>query len=460
MKFKLKTHKSYNSRIANYLVLIFTAVMLYSCSWGDQITSLVQPNPDDFAVNYSDTSTVKLSTVFYDSIQTGGSDRLLVGRYIDPYFGVIQSSGYTQPAISGSMILPVDAVYDSLDVLLEYDHYYYGDTTKMMDLSVHAVTTDIFLKSSYFNTFELPYIKKPLGTLRMYPHPGMDSLKIRLSDELGKKIFDLAAANLITSNADWANILQGISLRTGDKDNSAVIGIKISGENAGIRLHYHVIGNEGLSRRVSKVNMTGTSYNQISGDRKGTLLDLGTTNKRVAVPSETTNNRTFIQEGLGLFTRVDFPYLDQLKYVKYSAVNRAILKIYPAPLTVNEIYKAPPQIYIYYVDKFNEFGNSPIPLTSLNGSSAISGTFVDNIMDNEQYYVFDVSAYVSNIMFSDYKIETGLGLITSALTPAEFPESRMGFAKGLNRLVSGNQKVGPKATKLELYYTTVKYNEK
>lgn len=459
MKFNLKSHKTYNSRIFSFLMVLFSSSILLSCNWGDQITSLVQPNPDDFAVLYSDTSTVQLSTVVYDSLQTGGADRLLVGRYIDPYFGVLQSSGFTQPELQSGFSIPEDAIYDSLDVFLEYDHYYYGDTTKLMNLSVHATQRDILLKNSYFNTFELPYDKKPLGTLSFYPKPNFDSLKVRLNDELGKKIFSMAQSKLITTNVDWANILQGITLRAGSKDNGAVIGIKLAGNKSGIRLHYHQIGIDGVIRKFSIVNLN-YSYNQISGDRKGTLLDLGKTNKRIAIPSLQTSNLTFIQEGLGLFTRVDFPHMDQLKYVKYSAVNRAILKVYPAPNSVDKIYTAPRRIFIYYVDKFNEFGNSPVPLTSLNGGTPIEGNYVENIIDNEQYYIFDVSGYVSGIMFSDTKVESGLGLITSSLTAAEFPESRMGFAKGLNRLVIGDSKVGKKATKLELYYTTVKYNEK
>ncbi|WP_158281264.1 DUF4270 family protein [Dyadobacter jejuensis] len=435
---------------------------MYSCQWGDEIVSLVQPNPDDFAVLYSDTSTVQFSTVVYDSLMTGGVDRLIVGQYNDPYLGAVTAQGFTQPELQGSITLPDDAVYDSLDVFLNYDGYYYGDTTQVMKLSVHAVTEDILLRSSYFNTSVLPYDEAPLGTLEFRPRPSLDSVKVRLSDELGLKIFDLAKNNLMRNSSDWYNVLQGITLKGDSEDNNVILGIAMPGTGAGIRLHYHVKGLEGntVYKEVVALNY---SYNKVMNDRTGTELATGTGTKRIAIPSEKTNNMSFIQEGMGVFTRVDFPYFDQLKYAKYSVANRALLKIYPVNQSVTERYNAPSNLYLYYVNKNNEFGSeqpySPQALASLDGRTQITGTYIDNIIDNEQYYVFDVSAFISNIMFSDYKIDSGLGIFTSELVSGSYPEARMGFAKGVSRLVIGNQKmkIGSKNSKLELYYTTVKY---
>ncbi|WP_025763527.1 DUF4270 family protein [Dyadobacter tibetensis] len=467
MSINLKTPKSYISRFLNISLALGLATSLSSCDWGDEIVSLVQPNPDDFAVLYSDTNTVKFSTVVYDSLMTGGVDRLLTGRYQDPLLGTVTAQGYTQPQLQGSIVLPEKAVYDSLDVLLEYDGYYYGDTTKTMNLSVHAVTKDIFLRSSYFNTSTLPFDAKPLGTLKFKPMPNTDSLKIRLSDELGKKIFDLAESNLMKTADDWYQVIQGITLRVSDQDQGAVIGIKLQGTNSGIRLHYHVVGNDGISKNKSVVALNA-SYNQISTDRKGTQLAQATGPKTSAIPSSQTNNRSFIQEGMGVFTRIDLPYLSNLKYVDYSVANRALLKIYPVQQSVTPMYNAPKRLYLYYINKNNEFFSSgegnfvPQALTTLDGREAISGQYVENIIDNEQYYVFDVSAFVASIMFSDYKTENGLALYTSAMANGSWPEARSDYAKGVSRLVIGDQnvKVGPNNSKLELYYTTVKYNKK
>ena len=98
MKFNSRFNKRY-SAVLSLLVVLSLSVYLTGCETGDQIESLVQPNPDEFAVLYSDTSTVSLSTVAADSITTSARDvtypnRMLVGRYVDPYFGKIQASSF------------------------------------------------------------------------------------------------------------------------------------------------------------------------------------------------------------------------------------------------------------------------------------------------------------------------------------------------------------------------------
>ena len=102
---------------------------LASCQWGDEVTSLVQPNPDDFLALYSDSMTVNLSTIGEDSIMTGAASRLFVGRFADPYLGKMHSIPFFQPTLDGSLNLADAAVYDSLILSLRYDGYYYGDTT-------------------------------------------------------------------------------------------------------------------------------------------------------------------------------------------------------------------------------------------------------------------------------------------------------------------------------------------
>src|SRR5450755_2722607 len=79
-----------------------------------------------------DTFAVKLSTVFLDSFTTSGTITQLLGRYKDPFFGVITSQSYTD--IGTPLPLPVltnYSVYDSIQLITRINRTFYGDTTKV-----------------------------------------------------------------------------------------------------------------------------------------------------------------------------------------------------------------------------------------------------------------------------------------------------------------------------------------
>jgi len=88
-----------SSIVSKLLIIIGFAFSLASCEWGDEIESLAQPDPDDFAVLSADTVTVNLSTIGTDSLQTGATLRLLVGTYKDPYFGRVKTMSFFQPLL-------------------------------------------------------------------------------------------------------------------------------------------------------------------------------------------------------------------------------------------------------------------------------------------------------------------------------------------------------------------------
>lgn len=395
---------------------------------------------------------------------TGGASRLLFGQYVDPYFGKVTATPFTQPTLEGSLTVPEEAVYDSIIVSIGYDKYYYGDTTKIMNLGIHAIQSDIMARSSYFNTSTMPYDPKPLGKLRFYPRPKRDSvITVRLSDEFGNKIFDMAKGNLLTAATDWTNVLLGIAIVPGASDNGAVIGIKWPDNATAIQLHYHTVGTEGVVEGYAGIKVNA-AYNQILTDRTGTQLVKLPKTKRLSIPSDETGNMSFIQAGAGLVTRIDIPTVRELKYVKYSVANKAFLKLYPVDQSVTDFLTPPAYLYIYRVNKNNEYYSSastggPLALTDLTGSTAIRGVYDRDSLNNEPFYRFDISSYVANILLSDYQIDEGLVLINSQLGGALYPETNTDFVKSVNRLVIAGPNSGRKSPKLELYYTTVKVKE-
>lgn len=463
MKFNSYSFKRFFSPASRLLVFFGLAASLAACQWGDEIESLVQPNPDNFLVLFSDTSTVTTSIVNFDSVMTGSASRALVGRFEDPYFGKMAASFFIQPSLDQALTVPEEAAYDSLVLSLPYFRssttnrpYSYGDTTKRMNLSVYPLTANMAARgiNFYFNTSATPHDPTPLGTKSFFPRPFSETmLKIRLSDILGRKIFTQAKANLLTSNDLWLEMLKGLLIESKSTDNGAVVGFQSASDSTGIDLHYHTPGVDAVTKGVVTIK-NGAIYNRIIADRSNTALAGLPTSRRVSIPSSATGEKAFIQEGLGILTRIDIPYIKTLKDTKYSVSNRAFLRLTPVRNSVTRNFSAPPIIYAYLCNQNNELLGQ---LTDLAGR-AVEGVYINDMVNNTQFYSFDVSAYVTNLLNSNREINNGILLATSTLAGDQvYPETRTDFAHGLTRLVIGSQKnASDRGVKLELYYTTVK----
>ncbi|MCF0042566.1 DUF4270 family protein [Dyadobacter fanqingshengii] len=451
-----------SSTVFRLLIIWGVTASLTGCEpSGDEIEAIVQPDVDDFAVQFSDTSTVTLSSLAADSVMTGGPSRLLVGRNIDPYFGKYQATAFFQPTIDNAIVVPQLAVYDSLTLSLQYDNYAHGDTTVAMNIAVHKLLEDMTTKRAYYNSNSTPYEAAALGKKRVVPTPrSSGKLSIRLSDKLGKQIFDMGKGNLLPSNTEWIDLIKGLALIPGATDNGPVIGFTLSNDNTSIQLHYHLTGDDGITKD-STVIKTNTGYNQILGDRKGTQLAKLPTTSRLSLPSAQSGNMSFIQSGLAVVTRVDLPTIKELKLNPYTVVNKAFLRVSPLKASVTNFYPAPSTLYAYLVDKNNEYylgaEGFPEPLRNLRGEIITANYRVD-LLNNTAYYEFDLSGYLTTVLAASGDNTTGILLRTSPFN-TEFdrsvPDYNTEFSKSAARLVIGDQRNSDPGIKLRLYYTSV-----
>ena len=83
----------------------------------------------EVGLNYSDTISVKSSTVLIDSIYTGSPSTIWVGSFSHPVLGLAESAVYTQVSNIDTLFAKSTSVYDSLTLRLTYASYQ-GDTTK------------------------------------------------------------------------------------------------------------------------------------------------------------------------------------------------------------------------------------------------------------------------------------------------------------------------------------------
>lgn len=341
---------------------------------------------------FVDTFSVITSTVQLDSVQTNGTGSLLLGKYHDTDLGAVASSAYFQLGFTGTFTPKKNFTsYDSIALIMHYDHSYTGDTTQAVKFNLYQLKEQMlvrllprisFLQTSVFNandgfynntTFE--HASTPIASISFYPRPHRDSLFVRLPDSFGSNLFQIAqsdtaqASQLFTDASKFVSrLMWGMYMETDPTTSASVIGFKAS--NLTIRLYYKESNGDVFKR--SRFDFTiypnaGYQFNHIDFDRSGTASALAAQPKFKALSSDKTNNKTYIQAGTGLVTRIEFPSLRNFFQLNNNVIiNAAYLDVQPVRGSYPITLLPPSSLQLYDTD------NSNIPfITSLAGNATI-----------------------------------------------------------------------------------------
>ncbi len=415
------------------IIILFS---LTGCEWGDRTITLIRPNTDDLQVVYTDTVTIRRSTVMKDSILTtytsGGT--LLFGKRTDPFVGEIEAQAFALMQMESGFSLQDKAVYDSLVFVSSYA-YSSGDTNQLHQLAVYPLTDDI-TRGDYYNTHASGYEPTAIGEweFRARPNSSRKAFRMNLSDAFGKTLFDAAAANQLKSHEDLLNLFKGFALVSKNTSEAGFLGL--NKDSTAIELHYHVDGPDGKTKYSNRLSVL-KFYNRMVNDREGTAFS-ELVSSREGIPAAASRNTTVIQSGVGLMTRLEIPFLHNFRYdMGKILVNRAFLRINLPREPEDRYLPAPPALALYPTGRYNNWERS--------SREVAQAVLVNDIINNERYYQIDLTDYV--VPSVGQGMEVGgflLGPITSGV------ES---YTNTLDRLIlSGNN-----AVKLQLYYTTLNY---
>jgi len=407
--------------------LLFLSVFFISCNsesfeeheLGD---NLIDNSTD---VRLIDTFTIEASTIIIDSLSTSGGDVITVGRYVDPYLGVVSSNGYTKISLGGSFQLEYNdqPVYDSIVFITYFDESFYGDTTKTQTVSIHRVLEEIdpHDDGKLYNVSSFPIDPVPLGkkVFKARPNRKQDdgkayNFRMYLSDEFGQELINLALEHdeITSASSEWENFLQGICLKPGDSDDATILNFQASDTLMKIRLYYHEISNaSGESNDVLfhdfPVGASTYAFSNYQSDRTGTLLE-DLVEQEYEISSEETNNLTFIQGGVGILTKLKFPYLEELAKIGLSgALLKAQLEFRPGVGTYDDdIYPLPESFNVYLSDEKNRILDGLVNPQS--GGLLTSLYYVDEEYEEESMFVFDITYYVNSIIVDGYDEDSAL----------------------------------------------------
>jgi len=399
-----------------------------------------------------DTFAVQVSTVFLDSFQTSGSKAQLLGRYLDPFFGVITSQSFTD--IGTPVPLPVItnvSVYDSIVLITRIDQTFYGDTTKVQGFLVSQLTQPLNFpgtQKAFYNIDSIPFNPTILGStyVQINPRAGItsqrrgDSVVITMPNSLGQELFGLMyrQPDTLTNTSMFRGYFNGLTVYPDINYPGAMFGFK---DTMVLRIYYHEPGvvTNYKTADFRTVNQY-TQFNKINADRTGTpLAALSQTNPELS--STVTGNQAFLQPITSIYTKLLFPTISNLLgYQDYVAVMKAELIIKPIAGTYSPTLSLPPAINLAPTTYANTIG-PVLPYGSGNLN-------IDYLYGTNTNYSYDITTYIQNALLqgAPNNAQNGLMLVIPAAV----------YNTTFNRAVFGNSYNALKSNQISLtiYYAS------
>lgn len=385
--------------------LLLCALFFFSCI-SDEFTvgdNLVSVNGRSMVI---ENVTVELSTHLGDSSVTTGLSRIFEGRYHSSDYGTITAHsyfdfnppGYSLSEFGSGAISTVR--FDSISLILQYDDYSYGDTTKTQTINIYKLLQNIEPDESaqLYNTSSVQAESEPWITHR-FNRPSQywenDSiLELRLPDEFGLELMELmqSQSELLDSYDNFKSWFRGIKLSPSTEDEGAVNSFVANDNYPLMRFYYSVPGASTIEEKHIDMTINSSSaFSQVETDRSNTLL--ATLSQNSPLSSAETENRVYLQGLAGIYAKVSFPDLNEiLKLGDYVILSSAILYVYPVLGTYNAFSPLPANLALNYLD---ESGKAIDIYADPSTTTVQSGSLVEDYIYNKNtYYAFDITSYL------------------------------------------------------------------
>ncbi len=425
-----------------YFLIAFVGLLLIWTSCGgngmDEISittgdEYIDANSD---IYFTDTFTVETSTVIADSVATSNTGVALVGKFYNDDLGTVEAQSVFRVSNPSNTDIELDEApvdeFDSVTIKMDYSQYYIGDTTQTFEFGLYELTTDVeeiyddrvieetqygFYNSDVVETKEDPIVTFKLSPPR--PTKAKD-FEVRLPDEWGQEIFNMIGndefddSNTRAFSKDkFYDYIKGFVLKsTAESDNQAILGFLATADSMQITIYFN--GGEAIENDDDPTDDDYTitfslsedayQFNSIIADRSSSALETLKTQED-NVYSEDSDNKTFIQGGTGLMTKVRFPYLGQIFQETEKDLNsivRAQLLLYPVHGMDDILDDMPSTLAIYNTNKINTNLGS---VTIDNSTATMALGQSDEDVENQYYYYLDITEPLVEEVLDDYEYD-------------------------------------------------------
>ena len=285
------------------------------------------------------------------------------------------------------------------------------------------------------------YSPDPVGSIIYTPEPSspMDSLTIKISDVIGFDLFTKLRndSEILSDNESFINYFHGLVLVADDTYESSVVGFNADKEDVKLIMY---TSRENTAEEIGyefKLENPSKQFNNIIHDFTSTQLNT-LVKQRDGLSSTKTSGLSFLQGGIGLVIRVEFPSLKEILLLDRGIIVEAQLVLSPLQNSYNEFY-LPSGLIMYESDKINR----ATKLVLDNQDSIVTSKLnVDELYHEETTYLFDVTKYLNDELADSY-VDPEKGLLIM-LHPVALQTK-------FDRLVLDAQNQN---TKLKIYYLT------
>lgn len=399
-----------------FIICSLSLFFMFSCS--DDVNNY--PVGTDFIENninitIVDTFSIKAGTFKLDSLVTSSTNRMLLGRLKDEYFGDLKTQTYFQ-VNNSDFTISTDAVYDSIGLVLNYDTYYYGDTTQVQTYRVHRLLEYFEPEEGdeFYNTSSLDYDETVLGEVSFTPRPNSttDSIYISLDQYLGEEIFNKIRDNEINTTDDFLQYFNGLTIIPDSVTNSHVLGFNFKSysdldDNSSMRIFYtedDADSSEGNNQVIDFfIPSSGKQFNNITTNLEDTTINT-LSNNEITITSDETDELIFAQAGTGISARIEMPTIKDLNVLSdESTTLNAELSFSPLQNSYDDLRPLKDSLAVYVVDNKNRIVSQLTDLDS-NLSYAILNQNNDEFNENT-YYNIDMGGFVESILASEYDLD-------------------------------------------------------
>ena len=364
-------------------------------------TNLVEPSTKVFM---TDTLTVKLSNLAVDSVITSynrwNKNIAFAGYYNDRAIGKLHAQSYIEFNRTNNAENNAYAFFDSIMLVLIPNGHYYGDTLKPVSFKISKLAKEIEMRDDgyMYSTSYIPKAEgKPLAEATFKMRPNMkEEVEIKLDKVFGESLFKgIRDSDLDYDSENFLTTFPGLSISAGSK-SCCVYGFGVNDTSCFIRIYYSVSSTTKEQKTMEfKPNLSKLFYQYISEK----LPDLEDLNKSDPKPSHKTRNMGILMTGTPMYTRIEFPYLNNFLHLAETVViKEAILYIRPVYKSYDTI-PLPPKLNLFYHDPayYERKGTVLSSRSASGGSQALTGNLPEN-WRYQQYpcYSFDITDYIAS----------------------------------------------------------------
>ena len=414
-----KLQKHINHLISTLLALI----LLASCSDEDFKMSSTFVNSQARAT-YTDEIPIELSTFRLDSVLTSAQNVIWVGRAQKPSLGYVCSESLARMSDLSSYGWAQKEKYDSVTFVLRHTGDYEGDTMKAITIDVHRLAQPLQFaeNESYFYNVRDFRDSLSIGSFSFIPRPHTrPRLRYRLNDDFGKELVDfIKSVNKLSADVAskrFEKIMGGLRI-TYKGTPEALLAFQADSMKITLHSHINMLTDYKIERTIT-LRSTMMQYNRIWAEETQQPYDK-LTRRTVRVREGEANNKAMMFEGLGYYTCINFPSLQQLVDENYfSHVVKAMVRIYPVRDTYDK-RRFPSTFYLSTINRYNAVGGN----ISAGGANRVVASLINNTLDEDEvFYYADITYYINTLLASGDEIDEDDGLVITwgpSMSPVDY----------------------------------------